>query len=82
MLLFAGFEDAFIGVSSRFGSSEPVATYDRDACIEILMRDGGSREAAVDHFEYNVAGSWVGEGTPIFLERLTLKEAEERYAGH
>ena len=79
MLLFAGFEDAFIGVSSRFGSSEPVATYDRDACIEILMRDG---EAAVDHFEYNVAGSWVGEGTPIFLERLTLKEAEERYAGH
>ena len=42
MLLADGLEEAFIGVARRFGFSEPVATYDLEKCIKILMRDGGS----------------------------------------
>ena len=62
-----GFEDALIGVGQQFNKA--MAVYDRQKCIEILMeRDGMSEEEAVEYFEYNVTGAWVGEYTPIFLE--------------
>ena len=64
--LFAeGFEGAFIGMFRRFGQQE-VALYDYDKCISILMKDGLSYEEAAEHFEFNVIGAWVGEGTPGF----------------
>ena len=62
-----GFEDALIGVGQQFNKA--MAVYDRQKSIEILMeRDGMSDEEAVEYFEYNVTGAWVGEYTPIFLE--------------
>ena len=64
-----GFEDAFVGVVERIGMDIPVACYDFDKCIEILMkRDGMSSEDAREYFWHNVAGSWVGERTPFFLK--------------
>jgi hypothetical protein len=66
-LLADGFEDAIVGICERFGAV-PVVAYDRDKCIEILMdRDGMDDEQAVGYFEVNVAGSYVGDGTPVFL---------------
>lgn len=62
-----GFEDALIGVGQQFNKA--LAVYDRQKCIEILIeRNGMSDEEAVEYFEYNVTGAWVGEYTPIFLE--------------
>ena len=53
----------------------PLATYDRDKCIEILVkRDEMTYEEAVEFFEFNVSGAWVGENTPIFL---TLRDENE-----
>ena len=73
-LLADGFEEAFLGVSEVFGRP-PLATYDRDKCIDILVkRDGMTYEEAVEHFDFNVTGAWVGDGTPIYL---TLWEAGE-----
>ena len=47
----------------------PVAVYDKEKCLEILTeRDGMSWEEAVEYFDFNVAGAWVGESTPVFLE--------------
>jgi hypothetical protein len=69
MLLATGFEDAFIGEALRFGFNEPVAAYDYDKCLEILQRDGMSYEEAVEYFEFNTLGAWVGEQTPVFIER-------------
>jgi len=77
MLLADGFEGAFIGISHRFGFDAPVATYDRETCIEILMRDDLTREEADEFFEYNVIGSWVGDETPVFVETMSLAEATE-----
>jgi hypothetical protein len=66
-LLADGFEDAFLGMSEVFGRPS-LATYDRDKCIEILMeRDGMTDEDAVEYFDFNVAGSWVGGSSPIYL---------------
>jgi len=66
--LFAdGFEDALIGVGVIFNRS--LATYDMRKCIDILMkRDGMTEEEAVEYFDFNVTGSYVGENTPVFVE--------------
>lgn len=66
VLLADGFEDAFLGIGRKFG--DPHAVYDRDKCIEILMKDM-SLEEAEEYFSFNVEGAYVGEQTPIFLER-------------
>ena len=64
--LFAdGLDDAIIGVVERFAMS-PVVLYDRDKCVEILMGQDMTYEEAEEFFDYNVIGSWVGDGTPCF----------------
>jgi hypothetical protein len=70
ILLADGFDAAFIGIGSQF-SKEPIAVYDRNKCIEILMdRDGMTYEEAIEFFDFNVQGAWVGEKTPVFVECL------------
>ena len=74
MLTADGFDDAIIGVSERFGRS-PIIAYDKDKCIQILMdRDGMDYEEAMEFFDFNVIGAWVGEGTPEFI---TVKDSDE-----
>ena len=76
VLLADGFEAAFIGVAMRFGWYEPVAVYDYNKCIEILMGDAGvvmSYEEALEHFNFNIIGAWVGEQTPIFIAGVDLE---------
>tara|TARA_R100000988_G_C3942780_1_gene137085 strand:+ start:196 stop:483 length:288 start_codon:yes stop_codon:yes gene_type:complete len=76
LLVADGFEKAFIGVGRQF--TKPVAIYDRQKCIDILMtRDGMSIDEAEEYFEYNVQGAYVGEDTPIFMEKLP--ETNERH---
>jgi hypothetical protein len=65
-LLADGFEDALIGFGHRF--NYPVAIYDYNRCIGVLMnRDGMTDEEAIEFFDFNVAGAYVGEHTPVFL---------------
>ena len=63
-----GFDDAILGISSRIGDDSLLA-YDYDKCIKILQKDM-SYEEAVGFMEFNVVGSYVGEGTPIFIKKL------------
>jgi hypothetical protein len=62
-----GFADAFLGIGRQFG--KPIAVYSRRKCIEVLMRDM-DEEQAEEYFEFNLAGAWIGETTPIYLEEL------------
>jgi hypothetical protein len=63
-LLADGFDEAIIGISQ---CNTPKAVYDTKKCIEILMnRDKMSEEEAVEFFQFNVVGSYMGEKTPIF----------------
>jgi hypothetical protein len=67
-LLADGFDEALIGIVRRFGLPA-IAAYSYSKCIDVLMkRDGMSREDAVEYFEFNTIGAWVGEGTPAFIE--------------
>jgi hypothetical protein len=66
-LMADGFDEAILGISQRVGMEDVVA-YDRDKCISVLMdRDGMSWEDAVEYFEFNVAGAYLGENTPVFI---------------
>jgi len=68
-MLADGFDNAILGVCVQFGS-EPVAAYDFNKCVEILMeRDGMEREEAIDFINFNVVGAYVGLNTPVFIMR-------------
>ena len=64
-LLADGFNDAIIGISQ---CNTPKAVYCTKKCVDILMkRDKMTEEEAVEFFQHNVIGSYVGEKTPIFV---------------
>lgn len=66
-----GFEDALIGYVERAVGMGPVALYDKDKCIQILMeRDGMDYEGALECVDFNVIQAWVGQGTPAFATLL------------
>jgi hypothetical protein len=63
-LIADGFDDAVIG----YHQSSERLVYSIKKCIEILMREGMEEEDALEHFYYNVEGSYVGEKTPIWAD--------------
>lgn len=64
------FDRAIVGLADRAGGMCVVA-YDRDACIQALMQDNDwDYETALEYFEFNTLGAWVGEYTPIFVELI------------
>ncbi len=75
-LLADGFEDAIIGVGGQHGSNI-VVIYDREKCIEILASQYAQEEdceepymEAADCFGFNTECAYVGENTPIFIQRI------------
>lgn len=65
-LLFAdGFDEAILGVAERIGM-EAVVAYSTPKIIEILSRDM-TEDEALEYFEFNILGAYVGERTPIFI---------------
>ena len=64
-MLADGFEDALIGFTERFGQ-EPMALYDREKIIKIMMdRDGMSEEDAEEFFSFNIVGTGA-DNVPTF----------------
>ena len=58
-----GFDDAIIGVDDN----NLKIVYDIDEVINILMREEMTVDEAIEYYEYNIAGSYVGENTPLFI---------------
>jgi hypothetical protein len=61
-----GFDDAVIGIEG--GTMRLI--YSVRMCIEILVLDGMDMVDAIEHFDYNVRGSYVGEKTPIWCDDM------------
>lgn len=64
-----GFDDCIIGVCSRF-NQEAIIAYDFSKVITKLIKQGMTKEGAVEYFEYNQLGAWMGEMTPCFIEKM------------
>ena len=64
-----GFDDAVIGVEEH----SLRLIYSVGKCIEILItKEEMELEDALEHFSYNVSGSYVGEKTPIWSHDMFL----------
>jgi hypothetical protein len=65
-----GLDSAVIGVEI----GEPMRLiYSVTKIIEILMNDDEmSMEDALEHFEFNIRGSYVGEQTPIWCDDMYM----------
>jgi len=67
IIILDGYDEAIIGYAERFGM-EPSICYDRDIVIRTIMRDMGiPREAAEEHFLFNIIGAHFGDANPVFL---------------
>ena len=66
-LLADGFNDAVIGVDE----SSMRLIYSTSKCIEILMLQSEMLlDEALEHFDFNVRGAYVGDKTPIWCEDM------------
>lgn len=67
--LFAdGYDDAIIGVEL---DDEPRVVYDQNKIIDILMAEHKmTDEEAQEFFDFNIAGSYVGQQTPIYVQKV------------
>ena len=64
------FDAAILGVAERIGMS-PIVAYDTAKIIDILCkRDGMEDDEAAEFFEFNIAGAYVGDRTPIFIAQI------------
>ena len=61
-----GFEDCIVGVGERFGGP-PVAVLDVEKMLAQMEKDGMTREEALEYFEYNILGAYVGQESPVYL---------------
>jgi len=66
--LFAdGFDDAIAG----YDAVGFRVVYDYDKCSDILMkRDGMTEHEAHEFMEFNVVSAFVGEFTPLFINKI------------
>jgi len=77
MLRAEGFNEAIMGIVQRSGQDD-VILYDTDKVIEGLMNgDAMSYEEAVEYFDYNILGAWMGDATPAFFSKASYDELHE-----
>ena len=74
-----GFDEAVIGIAERCGDLEQVIAYDAEKCIDILMAQGMDEGDAIEFFNFNVAGAYVGPRTPVFIFKHSLEDIESYY---
>ena len=66
-LVCDGFDEAIIGMAERLGLG-PVVAYNVEKMIAIMIeRDGMTYEEALEYYNFNILGAWMGEFTPIFI---------------
>lgn len=61
-----GYEDCILGVAEKFGGP-PVAVLDVEKMLDKMRQDGMSDEEAMEYFEFNILGAYVGEETPVYV---------------
>ncbi len=70
MLKIDGMDNAIIGLAYSFNRRE-VYAYSLDKILQILVkRDGMSQEEALEFYDFNIAGSYNGEGMPVVINEV------------
>lgn len=73
MYLADGFDKALIGTSNN-----RTAMYSVAICLDILCSEHGmNMDEAIEYFEFNVSGAFIGENTPIWVSEMEPDEVIE-----
>ena len=74
MKIWDGYDDCIIGVGTRCGMTD-VFIYDKHKMItKLVRRDDMTYEEALEFIDFNIAGAFIGEDTPILVDRMTRAE--------
>ena len=65
LLVLDGFDDAIVGVVRRIGLE--AICYSEELVLKQLVNQGMTYNEAIEYYEFNIIGAWVGEHTPLFL---------------
>jgi len=66
LMIMNGYDDCIAGIVHRFGQ-EPIVCYDLEKVLAKLQEDGMTYDEAVEFFEFNQIGAWMGDKTPCFI---------------
>jgi hypothetical protein len=66
ILIADGFNDAIIGIED----DSLRIIYSVKKCVDILMSEGIAFDEALEYFDFNVKGSYMGDKTPIWCYDL------------
>ena len=59
------YAEAFLGVTN---DDLPRAVYSEEKVLEVLVkRDGMTYEEAIEFFDFNIRGAYMGEQTPMYI---------------
>jgi len=74
MKIWNGYDDCIIGVGTRCGMTD-VFIYDKHKMItKLVRRDDMTYDEALEFIDFNIAGAFIGEDTPILVDRMTRAE--------
>jgi|TARA_B100000497_G_C7686417_1_gene416107 hypothetical protein len=65
-IFFEGLDMAIIGITEVPDGYK--VCYDIGRVLELLIISGMTEEEAIEYYDFNVAGSYVGPLTPIFIQ--------------
>ena len=74
MKIWDGYDDCIIGVGTRCGMTD-VFIYDKHKMItKLVRRDDMTYDEALEFINFNIAGAFIGEDTPILVDCMTQAE--------
>ena len=77
MLKWDGFDSAVMGVGER-NNTDSMIVYDYSKMVNVLMtRDGMTYGEAEEYIDFNIVGAWIGDTTPIIVNKKSMKQIEE-----
>ena len=59
------YDEAILGIVRQF--SNYMVLYDQQKVLDIMVDQGMEPDAAIEYFEFNTVGAWVGPSTPSFF---------------
>jgi len=66
-----GFDDCVEGIVERF-NQPPIVCYNKEMVLMKLSDEGMTPEQALEYFEFNQLGAWIGETTPCFITKTNI----------
>ena len=68
-----GFNDCIEGVVERFGQPDIICYNKAKVLDQIMVESSCSYDEALEFYEFNQLGAWVGDTTPCFIDKSKIQ---------